>query len=88
MTSFITNTRLPAHKEDDYDHRYFYIDKETGIGRYVCGLARNYMVKFLYERSKMNVFTDIKWINSMRMFKDNPSVLGFFMEKAASIEMD
>jgi hypothetical protein len=40
------------------------------------------MAEFFYERSKMDVFTDIKWINSMKMFKDNPSVLGFFTEKA------
>ena len=76
MTSFITNTRIPACKEDDYDHRYFYIKKGTGIGHCVCGLARNYMAKFLYERSKMNVFTDIKWINSMKMFKENLLILG------------
>lgn len=87
MTSFITNNILPAHKEEDYDHRYFYVKENASydnyeVGHYICGLARNYMAEFFYERSKMNVFTDMKWINSMKMFKENPSVLGFFMEKA------
>ncbi|CAG8622720.1 10701_t:CDS:2 [Funneliformis caledonium] len=87
MTSFMTNTKLPIHKEDDYDHRYFYVKRKTRydryeVGHYICGLTRNYIAEFLYERSRMNVFTDVKWINSMKMFKDNPSVLGFFMEKA------
>ena len=90
MTSFITNTRLPTCKEEDYDHRYFYVKEYDRVGRYICGQARNCMAEFLFERPKMNIFTDIKWINSMKMFKNNPSVLGFFMEKAciASISRD
>jgi hypothetical protein len=28
------------------------------------------------ERSKMSVFTDMKWINSMKMFKENLLILG------------
>src|ERR1051325_7552662 len=78
MSSFITNSYPNmGYGDDDYDHRFFYIEKN--ICYYVCGLVRNCMADYLYEKSRMEVFVDVKWIKA---FKNNPSVKGFIVEKA------
>uniref|UniRef100_U9UR05 Crinkler effector protein N-terminal domain-containing protein n=1 Tax=Rhizophagus irregularis (strain DAOM 181602 / DAOM 197198 / MUCL 43194) TaxID=747089 RepID=U9UR05_RHIID len=82
MSSFITNTHPKlGYRYDDYDHRYFYIDDDN-ICYYVCGLVRDSMAEYLFEKREMEIFTDIKWISRISEFKNNPSVKGFFVEKA------
>ncbi|CAG8722695.1 11336_t:CDS:2, partial [Acaulospora morrowiae] len=65
---------------NDFDNRFFYI--ENHLCHYVCGMARDCMAKHLYEKGKMEVFTNIKWISCIEKFKNNPSVKVFFVEKA------
>ncbi|CAB5179533.1 unnamed protein product [Rhizophagus irregularis] len=82
MSSFITNTHPKlGYRYDDYDHRYFYIDDDN-ICYYVCGLVRDSMAEYLFEKREMEIFTNIKWISRISEFKNNPSVKGFFVEKA------
>ncbi|SRR6266542_399870 len=78
MSSFLTNN-FPTlgHGPNDYDHRFFYIEDDKCY--YVCGLVRNCMADYLYEKGRMEVFVDVKWIKA---FKNNPSVKGFIVEKA------
>src|ERR1044072_9240830 len=78
MSSFLTNScpKL-GYEDDDYDHRYFYIDDNKCYC--VCGLVLDSMADVLFEKSRMEVFVDVKWIRS---FKNNPSVKGFIVEKA------
>ncbi|KAL1916623.1 uncharacterized protein VTP21DRAFT_5327 [Calcarisporiella thermophila] len=64
-----------------YDHRYFYID-ENYIGHYTCGLARAAMSGIFREVGE-DIFLDREWLNRLRTFKDNPSVLGFVVEQAS-----
>ncbi|CAG8643231.1 4952_t:CDS:2 [Ambispora gerdemannii] len=81
MSSFLTKGYPPSgYGVDDFDHRFFYI--ENKLCHYVCGMARDCMANHLYEKGKMEVFTDIKWISCIEKFKNNPSVKGFFVEKA------
>ncbi|POG61805.1 hypothetical protein GLOIN_2v1786107 [Rhizophagus irregularis DAOM 181602=DAOM 197198] len=78
MSSFLTNN-FPTlgHGPNDYDHRFFFIEDDKCY--YVCGLVRNCMADYLYEKNRMEVFVDVKWIKA---FKNNPSVKGFIIEKA------
>ncbi|RGB23542.1 hypothetical protein C1646_748171 [Rhizophagus diaphanus] len=81
MLSFITNTHPKlGYRDDDYDNRYFYIEDDD-ICYYVCGLVRDSMAEYLFEKREMKIFTDIKWISRIADFKNNPSVKGFFVEK-------
>ncbi|CAG8672831.1 5088_t:CDS:2, partial [Acaulospora colombiana] len=81
MSSFLTKGYPPSgYGVNDFDHRFFYIKNQ--LCHYVCGMARDCMAKHLYEKGKMEVFTDIKWISCIEKFKNNPSVKGFFVEKA------
>ncbi|PKK59642.1 hypothetical protein RhiirC2_820485 [Rhizophagus irregularis] len=78
MSSFLTNNfPILGHGPYDYDHRFFYIEDDKCY--YVCGLVRNCMADYLYEKGRMEIFVDVKWIKS---FKNNPSVKGFIVEKA------
>ncbi|CAG8834424.1 11663_t:CDS:2, partial [Gigaspora margarita] len=81
MLSFLTNGYPPdGYGVSDFDHRFFYIENE--LCHYVCGVSRNCMANYLYEKKRMEMFTDIKWISCIDKFKNNPSVKGFFVEKA------
>ncbi|CAG8556996.1 5414_t:CDS:2 [Paraglomus brasilianum] len=81
MSSFLTKGYPPSgYGVNDFDHRFFYV--ENGFCHYVCGTARDCMANYLYEKGKMEVFTDIKWISCIEKFKNNPSVKEFFVEKA------
>ncbi|RIB24120.1 hypothetical protein C2G38_2032125 [Gigaspora rosea] len=81
MSSFLTKGYPPSgYGVSDFDHRFFYIENE--LCHYVCGVARDCMANYLYEKKRMEIFTDIKWINCIEKFKNNPSVKGFFAEKA------
>jgi hypothetical protein len=72
LSSFLTNNSLPLGcDEKDYDNRYFYIGDDE-VCYYVCGLVRNCMADYLYEKGRMEVFVDVKWIKA---FKNNPSVI-------------
>ncbi|CAG8559834.1 42296_t:CDS:2 [Gigaspora margarita] len=81
MSSFLTKGYPPSgYGVSDIDHRFFYIENE--LCHYVCGVARDCMADYLYEKKRMEMFTDIKWISCIEKFKNNPSVKGFFAEKA------
>ncbi|RIB06860.1 hypothetical protein C2G38_2046468 [Gigaspora rosea] len=81
MSSFLTKGYPPSgYGVSDFDHRFFYI--ENKLCHYVCGVARDCMANYLYEKKRMEIFTDIKWIICIEKFKNNPSVKGFFAEKA------
>ncbi|KAF0541712.1 hypothetical protein F8M41_005199 [Gigaspora margarita] len=81
MSSFLTNGYPPdGYGVSDFDHRFFYIENE--LCHYVCGVARDCMANYLYEKKRMEMFTDIKWISCIDKFKNNPLVKGFFAEKA------
>ncbi|CAG8606212.1 6144_t:CDS:2, partial [Diversispora eburnea] len=81
MSSFLTKGYPPSgYGVSDFDHRFFYIENE--LCHYVCGMVRDCMADYLYEKKRMEIFTDIKWISCIEKFKNNPSVKGFFMEKA------
>ncbi|SRR6266540_2139487 len=78
MSLFLTNkSPLLGYGENDYDHRYLYIDNDTCY--YICGLVRDCMADYLFRKDRMEVFIDINWIKS---FKNNLSVKGFIVEKA------
>ncbi|CAG8624233.1 4022_t:CDS:2, partial [Scutellospora calospora] len=81
MSSFLTKRYPPSgYGVSDFDHRFFYIENE--LCHYVCGVARDCMADYLYEKKRMEMFTDIKWISCIEKFKNNRSVKGFFAEKA------
>lgn len=61
------------------DHRFFYdID---GVGQYVCGAVRNAITKKLVALGK-EAFTTQEVLHGMDRFVDNPSVTGYFVERA------
>ncbi|CAG8649298.1 13216_t:CDS:2, partial [Funneliformis caledonium] len=66
---------------DDYDHRFFYI-KNNNRCYYICGFVRDCMANYLFEKGRMEVFTNPTWIYCIKEFKNNPSVKGFIVEKA------
>ncbi|RGB41573.1 hypothetical protein C1646_739046 [Rhizophagus diaphanus] len=81
MSSFLTNSRPPTgYGDDDYDHRFFYIKENCCYC--TSGFIRNCMADYLYEKGKMEVFSDSSWIRCIKEFKRNPSVKGFMVEKA------
>ena len=64
----------------NYDHRYFYVDKKN-IGHFTCGLARDIMTWILRSLGE-DIFIDSQWLNSFTFVKNNPSMLGFVVEQA------
>ncbi|CAG8604266.1 4926_t:CDS:2, partial [Dentiscutata heterogama] len=77
MTSFLTKGYPPSgYGVSDFDHRFFTLKM-----KYVCGVSRDCMANYLYEKKRTEVFTDIKRISCIEKFKNNPSVKGFFVEK-------
>ena len=84
MSTFLTSSYPKlGYEDDDYDHRYFYIDDNDDNKCYcVCGFVRNLMANYLIEKEKMEIFTDIGWISCIEDFKTNPSVIEFIAEKA------
>ena len=78
MSSFLTNScpKL-GYEDDDYDHRYFYIDDNKCYC--VCEFVRDFIADYLFEKSRMEVFINVKWIC---LFKNNLSVKRFIVEKA------
>jgi hypothetical protein len=40
------------------------------------------MADYLFEKGKLEVFTNSSWIQCINEFKNNPSVMGFMVEKA------
>jgi hypothetical protein len=55
MSSFITNScPKMGYGDDDYDHCFFYIEDNNKC-YYVCGLVRNCMADYLYEKGRMEV---------------------------------
>jgi hypothetical protein len=81
MSSFLTNDYAPGYGVGDYDHRYFYIAHDE---RCYCisGYARDRMADYLFEKGRLEVFTTSSWIQCIKEFKNNPSVMGFMVEKA------
>jgi len=75
------------NRRELYDERFFYVDPED-IGHCTCGLARDMMATMIrnYQNS---FFLSHHWLGRMRDFKDNPIVLGFYVEHAclSSISM-
>ncbi|RHZ86647.1 hypothetical protein Glove_48g39 [Diversispora epigaea] len=71
----VPDKRTPpsGYGDNDFDPRFFYIKNE----RLWDGTA-----DYLYEKKQMEIFTNIKWISCIEKFKNNPSVKGFFTEKA------
>ncbi|RHZ84084.1 hypothetical protein Glove_85g77 [Diversispora epigaea] len=81
MSSFLTKIYPPSgFGVDDFDHRFFYI--KNGLCYYVCGMARDCMADYFYEKKRMEIFTDIKWISCIKEFKNNPPVKRFITENA------
>ncbi|RHZ66308.1 hypothetical protein Glove_308g2 [Diversispora epigaea] len=82
MSLFLAKGYPPSgYGDSDFDHRFFYI-KDDDECHYVCGMARDCMANYLYEKKRMEIFIDTKWISCIEHFKNNPSVKGFFIEKA------
>src|SRR5436305_14991994 len=61
------------------DHRYFYVEDKTGIGRCTCGIALNAMADFLHQHGA-NVFQTANWYEGLYRFKDNKSILGILVQ--------
>jgi hypothetical protein len=82
MSACLTNNHPPSgYGVDDYDHRFFYIDNDS---RCHCssGFVRDCMADYLLEKGKLEVFSNSSWIDCIDEFKNNPSVMGFMVEKA------
>ncbi|CAG8656336.1 3263_t:CDS:2, partial [Acaulospora colombiana] len=51
MSSSLTKRNPPSgYGFNDFDHRFFYIENQ--LCHYVCGMARDCMAKYLYEKGK------------------------------------
>lgn len=85
MSKFVSQGYLLGCAEDDYDHRYFY--REQGYCKYVCGLARDYMAQILHENEKLSFFLENSWQYGIKMFQNNPSVKGFYVEKVCLVSI-
>ena len=71
MSSCLTNGYPPSgYGDNDYDHRFFYV--ENSYCYYTSGLARDCMADFLFEKGKLEVFSDSSWIQCIKEFKNNP----------------
>jgi hypothetical protein len=78
----LTNGYAPSgYGIDDYDHRFFYVDDNDRC-YYISGLVRDCMADYLFEKGRLEVFTNSSWIQCIKEFKNNPSVMGFMVEKA------
>ena len=60
-----------------YDHRYVYV--QNGKGNVTCGLAREAMV-LGFRFHGADIFLTDEWREGLRRWKDNPQVLGFYVE--------
>jgi len=63
-----------------YDARYFCVLDGIAhcVGQYVARCAASVIA----AQRRLDLFRDSLWINTIRMHRDNPSVLGFLVEKA------
>lgn len=78
----MTNGYAPSgYGIDDYDHRFFYIDKNERC-YYTSGFVRDCIADYLFEKGRLEVFATSSWIQCIREFRNNPSVMGFMVEKA------
>jgi hypothetical protein len=81
MSSCLTNNDAPSGCGiNDYDHRFFYI--ENNRCHCTSGFVRDCMANYLFEKGRSEVFIDSSWIQCIEEFKNNPSVMGFMVEKA------
>src|ERR1043165_1573184 len=79
MTSFLTNGLAPSgHGVNDYDHRFTHDE----CCHCISGYARDQMADYLFEKGRLEVFTNSSWIQCIKEFKNNPLVMGFMVEKA------
>ncbi|CAI2193415.1 8083_t:CDS:2 [Funneliformis geosporum] len=82
MSLCLTSGYTPfGYGTDDYDHRFFYIDNNKCC-HCSSGFVRDCMADYLFEKGRLEVFTNPSWIQCIKEFKNNPSVMGFMVEKA------
>src|SRR5260221_9975331 len=62
------------------DHRYFYIDSAKR-GRYFCGLVREAITEFLRTHGEERIFLGAEWLQTLEIYKENPSAIGFIVEQ-------
>lgn len=62
------------------DTRYFYVD-EDGIGRSTSDFARKAGAAFIEGGFNATEYSSKAWLNRIASFADNPTVLGFLLEK-------
>ena len=80
MASAICRGSVPVDMPDYYDARYFCVLEGIAhtVGQYISRCAASVME---FQR-RLDIFRDSLWINTIRLQRTNPSVLGFLVEKA------
>jgi len=73
----MTRGSIFENRSQSYDYRYFYANDYKG--ECTCGIARQAAAKLVAQR-KLGKFYESDWINTLEIYKDNPSALGFQVE--------
>jgi hypothetical protein len=80
MASAICGGSVQVDMPNFYDARYFCVLEGIActIGQYISRCAASVME----SQRRLDLFRDSLWINTIRLQRTNPSVLGFLVEKA------
>jgi hypothetical protein len=79
LVGCLTSSNVSEFSHKWFDYRYFYADDDRG--KCTCGLAREAAAVVIRQGSP-GLLCGNTWIQSLRTFKNNPSVVGFLVEQA------
>jgi len=77
----LTDSDISSSDPECFDYRYFYPDRTFSFGNCTCGLARQAGAVVIRTESPGLLVGNV-WLQALRAFKDNPSVIGFLVEQA------